>query len=436
MAVKRSNSQFLMNSRLSKLHSATSTRLISHSPENSHLQAPKGQVRQLPSEETTVDFHLDEQNTQHGGILQISTNPDKRGYSPFSPQDCQILNLRLEHEIHNQTEDDYPSDFAFEFDNIHGCLPSCLCNLCTSHEAILTITEASIYQLMPRSNQIVILDSSMPLEKALEVLNFSNNSVVPLWNNDECIVYEIISTSKILTTFATKITEGLDLKPSLFLKKSLFEIFPYNREHRMITITSDYNVYDACQVLLDNGICFVPVIDKFTRSTLHILSLKNILSFLYSKVVSFDELPKFLLATIRQLDLCSKLNFDVLSSSDIILEAFKLFGSGISIIPIVSKTGLLINSINNTDGIKILTEFPELDLTCVLIQDVLSKESSLAKNILYCSLDDSLLDVISQFIRANTYWLVVIDNYGHHKGLVILSDILKYLFFGLRENAL
>ena len=442
MAEKRSHSQFTMDSYLSKLlnpiyYTPPATPTVIHIDDPLALfESPSDHVHRILSKASTVDFNLKGQCIQCEDALKNSIVLDSGNYSLLSSQVSQILNLSFQHELHNLPEDEYPFDLAFEFDNIHGRLPTCDVRSClTLLDGILKLTEFAIYDLMPSCNQIVILDSTLTLEKAFEVLNFSNISAVPLWNNDKCYVYEIISPCNILYNFALQITNELNIQPYTFVKKLLSEIFPINPDPHLITITSNNNLYDACHILLDNGLLYAPVIDHFTKSISQILSLRDILSILYLKIVSLEESPTFLLSTLKQLEICINPNSEGLYSSDVVLEAFKLFGSDISIIPIISKEGLLINTLSKTDGIRILTEYPRLDLACISLQEVLCKETFRTNTSLFCSHDDSLIDVISQFNKTNTYWLITIDNYGYHTGLVNLSDILIFLFFKFREIA-
>ena len=394
------------------------------------FQSPCDHVHRVLPATSTVDFNLEGQYipTQDSFDPLVPNCADMGGgnysLSPHVPD----IELNFQHELQYHSEEEYPFDFAFEFENISGRIPNSHGISCTSLlDIIMPLTEFAVYELMPSSNQIVILDSTLSLESALGFLNFSNISAVPIWNNDKCYIYEILSPCNILFNFALQIIDEPDLNSYSFVKKLLCEIFPINMDPHLITIPSESNLYDACHILLDNGLLYAPVIDKYTQSISQVLSLKDLLSVLYLKIVSLHELPTFFLSTLKQLEICSSPYIDGLSSSRIILDAFKLFANDISIVPIISKEGVLIDTLSKKDGIRILTEFPRLDLSRLSIQEVLSKGIPRTNETLFCSHNDTLIDVISLFQKTNSYWLIIVNNYGLHTGVVKLSDILKIL---------
>ena len=111
------------------------------------------------------------------------------------------------------------------------------------------------------------------------------------------------------------------------------------------------------------------------------------------------------------------------------LKVFQNFCKQTSIVPIVSEEGILVNTFTVIDGIRVLAEYPSVNLTTFSVTDALIQIFPEEPRIFTCSISDSMIRILSIFLKSNAFSLILVNEVGYPIGIICLLDILKMLVY-------
>eukprot|EP00800_Vazella_pourtalesii_P003984 TRINITY_DN14217_c0_g1_i1.p1 TRINITY_DN14217_c0_g1~~TRINITY_DN14217_c0_g1_i1.p1 ORF type:complete len:407 (+),score=1.69 TRINITY_DN14217_c0_g1_i1:88-1308(+) len=328
---------------------------------------------------------------------------------------------------HNfQTDDDVLFEIDLDSDEkMRNLSPLVTSELTVTNDAILHLTNAIIYEIMGFSNQIIILDDRLNVRTSIEILIQTNISSATIWHSKKGIVYDVLSPMSLLVALSSRFinnTESISPLDSL-----LCELFPVAYYSQLITISNESTLYSACKTLFNNDLLLLPVVNLINQSICFILSIKDILSVLYLRIYSCHTMPVIRL-TLKQLNIVPD-PVSVLFPSDSMLKVFQNFCKQTSIVPIVSEEGILVNTFTVIDGIRVLAEYPSVNLTTFSVTDALIQIFPEEPRIFTCSISDSMIRILSIFLKSNAFSLILVNEVGYPIGIICLLDILKMLVY-------
>ena len=331
----------------------------------------------------------------------------------------------IQNEHNFQADDDILFEIDFELDDKMRYLsPLGNSQLKTTDYLISHLSGLFIYELMAPSNQIIILDNQLTVQSSISILTQTNMSISTIWCKEKGFVYDVLSPMSLLSALSYQYFNDFDSRPPL--ESLLYELFPFACHSQLVTVPSESTLYNACRILLDNSLLFLPVVNLINQSICFIFSIQDILSVLYSRISSFQTMPVLRL-TLKQLNIVPN-HVSVLSPSDSMLKVFQNFCNQTSIVPIVSEKGILVNTFTVFDGMRIFAEYPKVNLSTLSITDALIQIFPNKIHFDTCCIEDQMIRIFSIFHRAKAFSLIVINESGYPFGIICLLDILKKFF--------
>ena len=141
--------------------------------------------------------------------------------------------------------------------------------------------------------------------------------------------------------------------------------------------------------------------------------------------------------SVREIGLGSYDNLVTAGMMTSVLDAVGLMvDQNISCIPIVDKSNKVLNVFEAVDIIPCIKggAYEELDGT---VGDALCKRSDDSPGIYTCHQDDRLESIFDTIRKSRVHRLLVVDDENRLKGVISLSDILKYvLLYGEDDKSL
>ena len=319
-------------------------------------------------------------------------------------------------------EDEYSFEFTFESESkvdkvVHQ-------DSRIDKEIYSILKDINIYDIMPPTNQLIILDSCLTLSSAISALVSNSIASAPVWDNEKGIIYGLITPSNIFRVISREILNPLQ-RPFDLLKYPISQLFPVSIHPSLVTVCAQSNLMETCSRLLDHDLISVPVVDSSTHSICYMLDLKDILRVLYSKLVLLDEIPALLMSQISDFPALISPVVEEVAAPSLLTDLFKLNSSQPPTIPITSVDGQCLGAITDFDVLKLLTELPEEEFSSITLDDE-SKFNQLDKS-QTCSQNTSLIEIISLLIAKNINWVIILDASGASIGMVGVSRILRHI---------
>lgn len=187
-------------------------------------------------------------------------------------------------------------------------------------------------------------------------------------------------------------------------------------------------LYEACQRMLKTRARRIPLVDVDEETgqemVVSVITQYRILKFI---AVNNEHNTTLLKKSIRDIRLGTYKNLATASMTSSVLDAVKLMVvHNISCVPIVDKSGKVLNVFEAVDIIPCIKggAYEELDGT---VGEALCKRSDDSPGIYTCSEEDRLESIFDTIRKSRVHRLIVVDDDNKLKGVISLSDILKYV---------
>lgn len=189
-------------------------------------------------------------------------------------------------------------------------------------------------------------------------------------------------------------------------------------------------LYEACSRMLKSRARRIPLVDidhETERETVvSVITQYRILKFI---AVNTEQHTMLLKQTVREIGLGTYKNIATAKMADSVLEVINLMVvHNISAVPIIDKNNVVLNVFEAVDVIPCIKGgvYEELKST---VGEALSRRPDDFQGIYTCQEDDRLDSIFTTLRQSRVHRLVVIDDNWHLKGIISLSDILKYVLF-------
>lgn len=342
----------------------------------------------------------------------------------------------------------------------------------------------SSYDVFPVSFRLIVLDSNLPVKKALSVMQ--QNSVVsaPLWNSTTSRFAGMFTVQDIIHLiqyyYHTTTYEGAVADVDTFQLESIRDV---ERELKvppppLLSVHPMRPLYEACRLLIRTHARRLPLIDRDDQTgkevVLSVLTQYRVLKFMSVNCREVRCLSK----TVRELDIGTYVSGDhfaplaTATMQTTVFDVVHMFSElGISAVPIVDQLGRVINLYETVDvivssksfslhnraecfsqGLVRSGSYQDLDMT---IAQALARRPADFTGVVTCTPDSSLASVFSLIRIRRVHRIVVVEGgagkageteqeraeresrKGRLLGIISLSDVLKHVIVSLasRENA-
>jgi 5'-AMP-activated protein kinase regulatory gamma subunit len=195
-------------------------------------------------------------------------------------------------------------------------------------------------------------------------------------------------------------------------------------------------LYHACRQMLQTRARRIPLVDvddeTGRRMVVSVITQYRILKFI---AVNNEHNTVLLKKSVRDINLGTYDNLATARMSDTVLHAIHLMVKhNISCIPLLDKHDRVLNVFEAVDVIPCIKggAYDELSSS---IGEALCRRPDDSPGMYTCSEDDRLDAIFDTIRKSRVHRLIVVDDDSRLKGVISLSDILKYvLLYGEEED--
>lgn len=194
-------------------------------------------------------------------------------------------------------------------------------------------------------------------------------------------------------------------------------------------------LYEACRQMLSTRARRIPLVDRDDETgretVISVITQYRILKFI---AVNNEQYTTLLKKPVRDIGLGTYHNLATATMSSTVLDAIHLMVEhNISAVPIVDKHNRVLNVFEAVDVIPCIKggAYDELSNT---IGEAISKRADDFPGIYTCGVDDRLDSIFDTIRKSRVHRLIVIDDDSQLRGMISLSDILKYVLLTGEEE--
>ncbi|KAK7747170.1 AMP-activated serine/threonine-protein kinase regulatory subunit [Diatrype stigma] len=330
------------------------------------------------------------------------------------------------------------------------------------------------YDVLPLSFRLIVLDNDLLIKKSLNILVQNGIVSAPLWDSHNSRFAGLLTSTDYINLiqyycqFPDQVDKVEEFRLSSLRGMTLAPQVPYasvsvgyqnklknDRAADVLVLTTDIEkaigvlpletvsvhpsepLYEACSRMLKSRARRIPLIDiddETNRETIvSVITQYRILKFI---AVNTEPHTMLLKRTVREIGLGTYKNLITAKMSDTVLDVInQMVVHNISAVPVVDKNNVVLNVFEAVDVIPCIKSGVYDELT-FSVGEALCKRADDFPGIYTCQEDDRLESIFTTLRQSRVHRLVVIDDNWHLKGMISLSDILKYvLFYGEEEYA-
>ncbi|KAI1080669.1 hypothetical protein F5B20DRAFT_579917 [Whalleya microplaca] len=295
------------------------------------------------------------------------------------------------------------------------------------------------YDVLPLSFRLIVLDNDLLIKKSLDILIQNGIVSAPLWDSHHSRFAGLLTATDYinLIQYYCQFPEHID-DVEKFRLSSLRDIeraigvLPLET----ISVHPSRPLYEACSRMLRSRARRIPLVDidhETQRETVvSVITQYRILKFI---AVNTEQHTMLLKQTVREINLGTYNNLATAKMTDTVLEVINLMVvHNISAVPVIDKNNVVLNVFEAVDVIPCIKGgvYDELKST---VGEALSRRPDDFQGIYTCQEDDRLDSIFTTIRQSRVHRLVVIDDNWHLKGIISLSDILRYVLFCGEEGA-
>ncbi|KAI0167343.1 hypothetical protein BJ166DRAFT_464295, partial [Pestalotiopsis sp. NC0098] len=294
------------------------------------------------------------------------------------------------------------------------------------------------YDVLPMSFRLIVLDNDLLIRKSLNILIQNGIVSAPLWDSHTSRFAGLLTATDFMNViqYYCQFPNEID-NVEKFRLSSLRDIEKAIGVQTLETVSvhPTRSLYEACSRMLKSRARRIPLVDiddETGRETVvSVITQYRILKFI---AVNTEQYTSLLKKSVRELQLGTYKNLATCQISDSVLDVINLMVvQNISAVPVVDSNNTVMNVFEAVDVIPCIKggAYDELKSP---VGEALCKRPEDFQGIYTCTEDDRL-DAIFQTLRqSRVHRLVVVDDKQQLKGIISLSDILKYVLFHGEEG--
>uniref|UniRef100_A0A0D9W4G6 CBS domain-containing protein n=1 Tax=Leersia perrieri TaxID=77586 RepID=A0A0D9W4G6_9ORYZ len=326
------------------------------------------------------------------------------------------------------------------------------------HRVSEILLHNTIYDVVPLSSKIAVLDASLPVKQAFKIMHDEGLSLAPLWDDQQQTITAMLTASdfvlilrKLQRNIRSLGHEELEMHSVSAWKEAKLQYYggpdvAVIQRRALIHVKDSDNLMDVALAIIRNEISSVPIFKPSTDSSgmplLGLATLPGIIKFLCSKLQEQPEGYSFLQnrivsmpigtwsphtgkASIRQLR-TSRPSTPLNSCLDLLLE------DRLSSIPIVDDSGALLDVYSLSDIMALAKNdvYTRIELEQVTVEHALELQYQVngRRQCHTCSSTSTFLEVLEQLSAPGVRRLVVIEPRSRFvQGVISLRDAFTFL---------
>jgi CBS domain-containing protein len=289
------------------------------------------------------------------------------------------------------------------------------------------------YDVLPVSFRLIVLDTALLVKKSLTILLQNGIVSAPLWNSKASRFAGLLTASDYINViqYYVQNPEKMD-KIEHFTLDGLRKVEKAIGAEPIETVSIHpfKSLYEACIKMIESKARRIPLIDIDEETereiVVSVLTQYRILRFvaLNCKQTHSMMVPLSKLGIGKYQDLAT-----ATMDTPVIEVIGRLTSLGVSSVPIVDEGGKLINIYEAVDVLTLIKGGIYTDLS-LSVGEALMRRPDDFEGVYTCTDQDRLDTIMDTIRRTRIHRLFVVDDNGVLKGIVTLSDILKYILYG------
>lgn len=297
------------------------------------------------------------------------------------------------------------------------------------------------YDVLPLSFRLIVLDNSLLIRKSLNILIQNGIVSAPLWDSHSSTFAGLLTSTDYINViqyywqFPEEIHQVDQFRLSSLrdIEKAIGVVPVEN-----ISIHPMRPLYEACRRMLKTRARRIPLIDiddETRRETVvSVITQYRILKFI---AVNNEKHTVLLRKAVREIGMGTYTNLATATMTSSVLDVIHLMVKhNISAVPILDAEHRVLNVFEAVDVIPCIQggAYDELSAT---VGEALSKRADDFAGIYTCNGEDRLDSIFDTIRKSRVHRLIVVDDENRLKGIISLSDILKYvLLYGEEDDSI
>ncbi|KFY95582.1 hypothetical protein V498_03282 [Pseudogymnoascus sp. VKM F-4517 (FW-2822)] len=286
------------------------------------------------------------------------------------------------------------------------------------------------YDVLPLSFRLIILNTDLLVKKSLNILLQNGIVSAPLWDSHTSTFAGLLTTSDYINVIqyywqnpdALGQIDQFRLSSLRDVEKAI-GVLPIET----LSVHPMRPLYEACRRMLESRARRIPLVDIDDETkremVVSVVTQYRILKFISVNVDQTELLKK----SVSEIGLGSYVNLQTASMDTPVIDVIHMMVEHrISSVPIVDENNCVLNVFEAVDVITIIKggAYDGLDSS---VGDALSKRSDDFAGIYTCGMDDRLDTIFDTLRKSRVHRFVIVDDQNHLKGVLSLSDVLKYV---------
>ncbi|CAN6653954.1 5'-AMP-activated protein kinase subunit gamma [Trichomonascus vanleenenianus] len=289
------------------------------------------------------------------------------------------------------------------------------------------------YDVLPVSFRLIVLDTALLVKKSLTILLQNGIVSAPLWDSKISRFAGLLTASDYINViqYYFQNPEKMD-KIEHFTLDGLRDVEKAIGAEPIETLSIHpfKTLYEACGKMIQSKARRIPLIDTDEEThreiVVSVLTQYRILKFV---ALNCKETRK-LMKPLSQLNIGVYENLATATMTTPVIDVIHvLVNKGVSSIPIVDEQNRLLNIYEAVDVLSLIKGGIYTDLS-LSVGEALMRRPEDFEGVHTCTDQDRLDTIMDTIRRSRLHRLLVVDEDGKLKGIVTLSDILKYILYG------
>ncbi|KAG0217703.1 AMP-activated serine/threonine-protein kinase regulatory subunit [Mortierella sp. NVP41] len=303
------------------------------------------------------------------------------------------------------------------------------------------LKQHSAYDVLPVSYRQIVMDTTLLVKKALSVLMQYGIVSAPLWDSTKRKFAGMLTATDFINLIQFYYSHSSYSAASREMDQ--FQISQLRDVEKVIGVPPPelfslhplQSLYDACHLLVESRSHRLPLVDVDSETgeemIVSVLTQYRILKFIAMNQYQ-DE--KTLRQPLSELKIGIYTDLAVADLSTPVIEVIDMFVKRkISSVPIVDEEGVVLNVYETVDVMTLVKAGVYRDLDLCVAEALLRRPEDFS-GVHTCTLNDSLSSIFGTIRKSQVHRLIVVDSENKLKGIVSLSDIMRYLIGGTRDD--
>ncbi|GJJ76227.1 5'-AMP-activated protein kinase, regulatory gamma subunit [Entomortierella parvispora] len=298
------------------------------------------------------------------------------------------------------------------------------------------LKQHSAYDVLPVSYRQIVLDTTLLVKKALSVLMQYNIVSAPLWDSSRRKFSGMLTATDFINLIQFYYSHSS--YTAAIREMDQFQISQLRDVEKVIGVPPPelfslhplQSLYDACQLLVESRAHRLPLVDVDSETgeemIVSVLTQYRILKFI---AMNYQD-EKTLRQPLSELKIGIYTDLATADLSTPVMAVIDMFVKRrISSVPIVDDDGVVLNVFETVDVMTLVKAGVYRDLDLCVAEALLRRPDDFA-GVHTCTLNDSLSSIFGTIRKSQVHRLIVVDSENKLKGIVSLSDIMRYLIGG------